>query len=147
MIVLTIMHGERYSGHLYFIYTLDGILINANTTHTFLIICLSLFLLDSILECLLILGEFMSFRGCLFYLCLAQFLWKNWTGTNISLIEFSYEVTSTKFARDLKKELVVSFVASIFMGFGVLFLLLWVGIFVWKFKVSLHFIQCTSSST
>ncbi|KAH9525113.1 hypothetical protein Btru_000350 [Bulinus truncatus] len=43
---------------------------------------------------------------------------------------FVYEVTSTKFARDLKKELVVSLVASIFMGFGVLFLLLWVGIYV-----------------
>ncbi|XP_076445461.1 dolichyl-diphosphooligosaccharide--protein glycosyltransferase subunit TMEM258 [Babylonia areolata] len=43
---------------------------------------------------------------------------------------FVYEVTSTKFTRDLYKELSVSLVASIFMGFGVLFLLLWVGIFV-----------------
>merc|ERR1712012_551089 len=36
---------------------------------------------------------------------------------------FVYEVTSSKFARDLVKELVVSAVASAFMGFGVLFLL------------------------
>merc|ERR1712170_24129 len=43
---------------------------------------------------------------------------------------FVYEVTSTKFTRDLFKELLVSLVASIFMGFGVLFLLLWVGIYV-----------------
>ncbi|KAK7107478.1 hypothetical protein V1264_015394 [Littorina saxatilis] len=43
---------------------------------------------------------------------------------------FVYEVTSTKFTRDLYKELSVSLVASVFMGFGVLFLLLWVGIFV-----------------
>merc|ERR1739848_37463 len=43
---------------------------------------------------------------------------------------FVYEVTSSKFARDLVKELVVSAVASAFMGFGVLFLLLWVGIYV-----------------
>jgi hypothetical protein len=43
---------------------------------------------------------------------------------------FVYEVTSTKFTRDVLKELTVSFVASVFMGFGVLFLLLWVGIYV-----------------
>ena len=43
---------------------------------------------------------------------------------------FVYEVTSTKFTRDLSKELLVSLFASIFMGFGVLFLLLWVGIYV-----------------
>merc|ERR1712047_189399 len=43
---------------------------------------------------------------------------------------FVYEVTSTKFTRDIIKELVVSLVASVFMGFGVLFLLLWVGIYV-----------------
>jgi hypothetical protein len=47
-----------------------------------------------------------------------------------TLTSSSYEVTSTKFTRDLYKELSVSFVASVFMGFGVLFLLLWVGIFV-----------------
>jgi hypothetical protein len=43
---------------------------------------------------------------------------------------FVYEVTSTKFTRELKKEVMISAVASIFMGFGTLFLLLWVGIFV-----------------
>ncbi|XP_054274164.1 transmembrane protein 258 [Macrosteles quadrilineatus] len=43
---------------------------------------------------------------------------------------FVYEVTSTKFTRDLFKELLVSLVAAIFSGFGILFLLLWVGIYV-----------------
>ena len=43
---------------------------------------------------------------------------------------FVYEVTSTKFTRDVVKELSVSFVASLFSGFGVLFLLLWVGIYI-----------------
>ncbi|XP_078000320.1 dolichyl-diphosphooligosaccharide--protein glycosyltransferase subunit TMEM258 [Glandiceps talaboti] len=43
---------------------------------------------------------------------------------------FVYEVTSTKFTRDLYKELLISLVASLFMGFGVLFLCLWVGIYV-----------------
>lgn len=43
---------------------------------------------------------------------------------------FVYEVTSTKFTRDVFKELLVSLVASVFMGFGVLFLLLWAGIYV-----------------
>lgn len=45
---------------------------------------------------------------------------------------FVYEVTSTKFTRDVFKELLVSLVAAIFMGFGALFLLLWVGIYVWQ---------------
>ncbi|CAH0382780.1 unnamed protein product [Bemisia tabaci] len=43
---------------------------------------------------------------------------------------FVYEVTSAKANRDLLKELVVSLVAAIFSGFGILFLLLWVGIYV-----------------
>jgi len=43
---------------------------------------------------------------------------------------YRYEVTSTKFTRDIFKELLVALVASVFMGFGVLFLLLWVGIYV-----------------
>jgi len=43
---------------------------------------------------------------------------------------FVYEVTSTKFTRDILKELSVALVASVFIGFGVLFLLLWVGIYV-----------------
>ena len=41
-----------------------------------------------------------------------------------------FKVTSTKFTRELTKELVISGVASLFMGFGTLFLLLWVGIYV-----------------
>lgn len=45
---------------------------------------------------------------------------------------FVYEVTSTKFTRDIFKELLVALVAAIFSGFGVLFLLLWVGIYVWR---------------
>ncbi|XP_022915748.1 dolichyl-diphosphooligosaccharide--protein glycosyltransferase subunit TMEM258 [Onthophagus taurus] len=43
---------------------------------------------------------------------------------------FVYEVTSTKASRDIKKELLLSLVASIFSGFGILFLLLSVGIYV-----------------
>jgi len=43
---------------------------------------------------------------------------------------FVYEVTSTKFTREVTKELMISAVASLFMGFGTLFLLLWVGIYV-----------------
>ncbi|KAK4877246.1 hypothetical protein RN001_009752 [Aquatica leii] len=43
---------------------------------------------------------------------------------------FVYEVTSNKQTRDIKKELLVSLVASIFSGFGILFLLLSVGIYV-----------------
>ncbi|KAJ8032302.1 hypothetical protein HOLleu_25791 [Holothuria leucospilota] len=41
-----------------------------------------------------------------------------------------YEVTGNKYTRDLYKELLVALVASLFMGFGILFLLLWVGIYV-----------------
>ena len=43
---------------------------------------------------------------------------------------FVYEVTSSKFTRDIYKELLVALVASLFLGFGILFLLLWVGIYV-----------------
>ncbi|XP_038959242.1 transmembrane protein 258-like [Rattus norvegicus] len=43
---------------------------------------------------------------------------------------FVYEVTSTKYTRDIYKELLISLVASHFMGFGVLFLPLSVGIYV-----------------
>ena len=42
---------------------------------------------------------------------------------------FVYEVTSTKYTRGIYKELIF-LVALLFMGFGVLFLLLWVGIYV-----------------
>lgn len=41
-----------------------------------------------------------------------------------------YEVTSTKFSRNLFKELLISLWSALFLGFGVLFLLLWVGIYV-----------------
>ena len=41
-----------------------------------------------------------------------------------------YKVTSTKYTWDIYKELLISLVASLFMGFGVLFLLLWVGIYI-----------------
>ncbi|KRZ59892.1 Transmembrane protein 258 [Trichinella nativa] len=40
-----------------------------------------------------------------------------------------YEVTSSKFTRNLLKEILLALVASAFMGVGVLFLLLWVGIY------------------
>merc|ERR1712189_155125 len=43
---------------------------------------------------------------------------------------FVYEVTSSKFTRELMKEVVIAAVASLFMGFGTPFLLLWVGIYV-----------------
>ncbi len=43
---------------------------------------------------------------------------------------FVYEVTSTKFTREILKEILISLVASVFMGLGTLFLLLWVGIYV-----------------
>lgn len=43
---------------------------------------------------------------------------------------FVYEVTSNKNNRSLFKELLVALVAAFFSGFGLLFLLLWVGIYV-----------------
>ena len=39
-----------------------------------------------------------------------------------------YKVTSTKYTWDIYKELLISLVASLFMGFGVLCLLLWVSV-------------------
>ena len=42
----------------------------------------------------------------------------------------NFQVTSSKFTRELFKELLIAAVASVFMGFGTLFLLLWVGIYV-----------------
>ncbi|XP_069445036.1 transmembrane protein 258-like [Ovis canadensis] len=41
---------------------------------------------------------------------------------------FVYKVTSTKYTWDICKELLISLVASLFMGFGVLCLLLWVSV-------------------
>ncbi|ODM99083.1 Transmembrane protein [Orchesella cincta] len=43
---------------------------------------------------------------------------------------FVYEVTTNKKTRQLVKELLIALVAATFMGFGCLFLLLWVGIYV-----------------
>lgn len=43
---------------------------------------------------------------------------------------FVYEITATKYVRHLFKELVIATMASLFMGTGVLFLLLWVGLYV-----------------
>nr|XP_040133982.1 transmembrane protein 258-like [Ictidomys tridecemlineatus] len=43
---------------------------------------------------------------------------------------FVYEVTSTKYTRDIYKELLISLVASLLMDYGALSLLLWVGIYV-----------------
>ncbi|XP_060222250.1 transmembrane protein 258-like [Meriones unguiculatus] len=43
---------------------------------------------------------------------------------------FTYEVTSAKHTRDIYKGLRISLVASLFMGFGVLFLLLWVVVYL-----------------
>uniref|UniRef100_A0A673TU64 Dolichyl-diphosphooligosaccharide-protein glycosyltransferase subunit TMEM258 n=1 Tax=Suricata suricatta TaxID=37032 RepID=A0A673TU64_SURSU len=57
------------------------------------------------------------------------FLWRS-GGLPCAWLAKCYEVTSTKYTRDIYKELLISLVASLFMGFGVLFLLLWVGIYV-----------------
>ncbi|XP_027290514.1 transmembrane protein 258 [Cricetulus griseus] len=43
---------------------------------------------------------------------------------------FIYKVTSTEYTCDIYKEHPISLVASLFMDFGVLFFLLWVGIYV-----------------
>ena len=48
----------------------------------------------------------------------------------VSLASHSYEVTSNKFSRNLIRELTLSFFASVFLGFGTVFLLLTVGIYV-----------------
>ena len=51
------------------------------------------------------------------------------TSTSIfSHDKIMFQVTSSKFTRELFKELLIAAVASVFMGFGTLFLLLWVGI-------------------
>ncbi|PAV58828.1 hypothetical protein WR25_05349 [Diploscapter pachys] len=41
-----------------------------------------------------------------------------------------YEVTESKQTRSLFKELSIALIAAVFLGFGSLFLLLWVGIYV-----------------
>ena len=50
--------------------------------------------------------------------------------TFIVILLLSLHVTSSKFTRELFKELLIAAVASVFMGLGTLFLLLWVGIYV-----------------
>lgn len=43
---------------------------------------------------------------------------------------FVYEVTTSKFSRSLVREAATGGIASIFLGFGSLFLLLWTGVYV-----------------
>uniref|UniRef100_A0A8C2W052 Dolichyl-diphosphooligosaccharide-protein glycosyltransferase subunit TMEM258 n=1 Tax=Chinchilla lanigera TaxID=34839 RepID=A0A8C2W052_CHILA len=45
-------------------------------------------------------------------------------------ISMFFTVTSTKYTRDIYTELLISLEASLFVGFGVFFLLLWIGIYV-----------------
>ncbi|CAI2353249.1 unnamed protein product [Caenorhabditis sp. 36 PRJEB53466] len=40
------------------------------------------------------------------------------------------QVTSTKYNRNILKEVIVAALSSLFLGFGSVFLLLWVGIYV-----------------
>lgn len=51
-------------------------------------------------------------------------------GTFFTAWFFVYEVTSNKYTRDIFKEISVALVAAIFSGFGILCLLIWVGIYV-----------------
>lgn len=46
---------------------------------------------------------------------------------------FVYEITGTKYVRELFKEVLIATIASIFMGTGLLFVALWVGIYVWRY--------------
>ncbi|VDD90894.1 unnamed protein product [Enterobius vermicularis] len=43
---------------------------------------------------------------------------------------FVYEVTATKYTRMLLKEILISALAALFLGFGSVFLMLWVGIYI-----------------
>uniref|UniRef100_A0A8C6FL09 Dolichyl-diphosphooligosaccharide-protein glycosyltransferase subunit TMEM258 n=1 Tax=Moschus moschiferus TaxID=68415 RepID=A0A8C6FL09_MOSMO len=43
---------------------------------------------------------------------------------------FVYKAASTRYTWDIYKELLISLVALLFMGFGVLCLLLWVSVYV-----------------
>ncbi|KAI5084528.1 hypothetical protein GOP47_0000697 [Adiantum capillus-veneris] len=51
-------------------------------------------------------------------------------GLMVAAYFFIYEVTTSKFSRSLVHELLTSGVASLFLGFGSLFLLLWTGVYV-----------------
>mmetsp|Transcript_10427 Transcript_10427/g.18173 ORF Transcript_10427/g.18173 Transcript_10427/m.18173 type:complete len:80 (-) Transcript_10427:375-614(-) len=43
---------------------------------------------------------------------------------------FLYEVSKTKHSRQLKTELILALIASVLLGLGTLFLLLWTGVYV-----------------
>ncbi|GJP67469.1 hypothetical protein CLOP_g24289 [Closterium sp. NIES-67] len=43
---------------------------------------------------------------------------------------FVYEATVSKFSRSLPRELLLSAIASVLLGFGTLFLFLWTGVYV-----------------
>ncbi|CAI7823156.1 unnamed protein product [Closterium sp. NIES-53] len=43
---------------------------------------------------------------------------------------FVYEATVSKFSRSLVRELLLSAIASVLLGFGTLFLFLWTGVYV-----------------
>ncbi|KAH7296999.1 hypothetical protein KP509_26G048400 [Ceratopteris richardii] len=51
-------------------------------------------------------------------------------GLLIAAYFFIYEVTTSKLSKSLLHELLTSSVASFFLGFGSLFLLLWTGVYV-----------------
>ncbi|OZC07612.1 hypothetical protein X798_05407 [Onchocerca flexuosa] len=52
------------------------------------------------------------------------------TADLMSMERYVGPVTSTKFTRVLIKELLISSVAALFLGFGSVFLMLWTGIYV-----------------
>ncbi|XP_004373305.1 transmembrane protein 258 [Trichechus manatus latirostris] len=52
------------------------------------------------------------------------------TGMLFTAWFFVYKVISTRYTQDIYKELLISLVASLFMDFGVLFLLFWVSIYI-----------------
>jgi hypothetical protein len=43
---------------------------------------------------------------------------------------FLYQVTTTRYSRSIQREVILGGAASISLGLGTLFLLLWVGVFV-----------------
>lgn len=51
-------------------------------------------------------------------------------GLLLTAFFFIYEVTSTKLSRSLVQEFATGGAASVFLGFGTLFLLLWTGVYV-----------------
>ncbi|EJW84620.1 hypothetical protein WUBG_04468 [Wuchereria bancrofti] len=57
-------------------------------------------------------------------LAIGLFLWLG------SLFTSIFQVTSSKFTRVLIKELLISSVAALFLGFGSVFLMLWTGIYI-----------------